>query len=143
MEEWEAYVYEVAAIMGLGSWEFNVTEADLDDSLASITVSFAREHATIALGPGFFATDADEKRTTIVHELLHAHHAPVDELIEQSLPHVLAGPGLAIFNEAWTLLVERMTDSLASAIALSEGIPLPPEGDFAVVTESIPPTPNN
>jgi hypothetical protein len=123
------YVACVASFLGLGSWDLEIDRNDPDnsDALASIAVTFGREHATIFLGPEFDKQTPEERRVTIVHELLHACHTQVDELADNALPKAMSPESHAIFMEAYRIAVERSIDPLA--VALAETIPLPPEGE--------------
>lgn len=125
----DEYLRTLANTMGLTDWSFTLKDMEHEDALATITVSFGRQEACIELSPAFYAADPEEQRTTLIHELLHAHHAPVDELMENALPEALGKEALAVFAEAYRIMVERMIDPVSVAIANMGVIPLPPRDE--------------
>lgn len=131
-EQLRQYVRLVADALGLKDWSFYAERKDSEDNTAECACVYGRQYATIRFDRAFFEETPDEQRIIVIHELLHCHHAPVDELIENALPHVMTEQQHNVFMATYRVNMERMIDPVAVAIAGMGAIPLPPEPDITV-----------
>ena len=72
-----AYVREAADLLGLRDWDVRVLRAVAETGAhrAEITLHRQKDEAVITLSEAWFGRTAQERRQTIVHELLHMHTA--------------------------------------------------------------------
>lgn len=127
--EWlDGYVRLVADALGLTDWTIRVERRDDEECTAECAAIYGRRYATIRFDSEFFAVSPEEQRVIVIHELLHCHHAPVDELIHHVLPTVMAPPQHEMFVGAYRINMERFIDPVAVVIAGLGAIPLPPPG---------------
>jgi hypothetical protein len=117
-----------AAMLGLTDWEIElVTDADLpDDCLARVNVPTGRRTAEIKVGAEFAKSSPEERRATLVHELLHCHFDPITDLSHRVLPSALGDQAWHVYDQASEMVIEQAIDAVAVAVA--EFLPLPPEG---------------
>lgn len=124
------WVQVVRDKLGLTDWEIKVYDGPLaEDVIANVVVPSGRRVAKITLGPQFYEEDAEGKRDTIVHELLHCHFADLDEIQSDTLPILLGKPTFTTYQAATDLALEHGIDAIAVAIGASGVIPLPPEDE--------------
>lgn len=120
------YVHECARAIGLSEWEIEVVRDGLPEHVfARCDVPLARQAAKITFGPQFFESSPEEKRATILHELLHCHFAQITEVVDESLPALLGRPAYNVFDNAHNLALEGCLDAIAVSVARL--LPLPPE----------------
>lgn len=112
------YIIELASLLNLGQWTIKISPLPPEDSdaLATCRVTAGQQLATIRLSPSIIATDPDEQRSCILHELIHIHLWAVGEVAEHAFP-ALGTTAAAVFEAAHDLAVERATDALSIAIA--------------------------
>lgn len=118
-KDWTPYFRVIADRLALKDWQVTIKdEAPADcDHVASVATTEGRKVAGVWLSEEFLKRDGDYQRHTVVHELIHLHHAYVDHL---GLRHV--GDKQRELIKAG---LEYMVDGLADAI--SPMLPLPSE----------------
>ncbi len=117
--KWVPYFRVLADKLALKDWQVNIKDegpADCD-CLACVQTLEGRKVAFVWLSEDFLGRDEQCQRHTVVHELIHLHHACVDHM---SLKHV--GDKQRELIKAG---LEYMVDGLADAI--SPMLPLPSE----------------
>jgi hypothetical protein len=124
----DLWLDDAKQVLGLSDWEVElVTGADLpDDCLARINIPTGRRTAEIKLGEEYEKSSPEEKRATLVHELLHCHFDPLGDLAHRALPQTIGEAAWHVYEEASDLLLEQAIDAVAVAIA--PFLPVPPEG---------------
>lgn len=101
-------------------------EPDDKDALAMVSPTDGRYWMTIRLGTGFFGTDAETQRNTLVHEMLHVLQRDMTDTIRiGGLLKQLGQPSYDILWGAFSDADEKLTDRLALIVA-----PLLPLPDF-------------
>lgn len=110
------YVLKIAREFGLGSWEINVVD-ETEDNLASCRSIDGAHEATIALSEEYQELSPDEKRETVVHEVLHIFADPAWQMIQVDLPPLLGLNAITPFHAAYKRLLEFQIDGLAKAVA--------------------------
>lgn len=118
-----AYVRVVARRMWLGSWTLNLCfegdrpDEELDDDTAARVVWCRPEYreASIVFADSLFKQDARTIRETVVHELIHLHHAHVERDINQLLD-TLAPAGFNVAQETTTRSIEEHVTVMARLI---------------------------
>lgn len=125
------YVREVADLMGLRDWTFELppyppepTDHEGHRALASTEVAYGRRVATICIADDWAEWRPSKLRSTVVHELLHCHFAVVQwqtDLIEQHLSRA----EWAIYANGARTAMELHVDAVAMAWA--ETLPAPEE----------------
>ena len=129
-----AYVRDVADRMGLRDWRFAVSDAPGDEPenavdgarCATFAGTFGRRYGYLWVNMEYWrAATPEERRQTIVHELLHAHQHGAREIVLQ-LTTVHPARTAAALRGVYDTQVEYAIDAVADALALA--MPLPPEG---------------
>jgi hypothetical protein len=116
-----AYVRCLADEMGLRDWTVHVLDDPPDDrrKVAEADCVYGRKRINISLSDQFFRLDSekgpDGQRQTLVHELIHAHLAPMHLLLHRILPDAQW--------EAYQLPMEYAVDGMAEGWA--RHLPLP------------------
>lgn len=125
------YVRERADELGLRDWviELSRDEPGQDDALAVVEAITGRKKAVVKVCPDFRALSPAEQRNTIIHELLHCHLWPIEE-VGDSLDVALSHGQWMQHKGNVHLAVEYACDGLATAIdELFDLVPWPvPEG---------------
>jgi hypothetical protein len=117
------YCRQLANLIGLTHWRIDLEPGDPDDdALASMRVISGQQRAMLKIGRGYTADTPEDQRSTMLHELIHVHLWPCDDVIEAVGP-LLGTAAANLATSQHNLAVERATDSLAVAIA--EHFPLP------------------
>ncbi len=77
------YAKHLANRMGLKDWTILVSRHPPENANhnADADCRFGRKTIVISLSESFFSSDEDSQRQTICHELLHAHFAPMHQVI--------------------------------------------------------------
>lgn len=128
------YVRECADLMRLRDWDIDVTtdpedepEEGVDgDRCATFQGTFGRRHALIWVSPSYWVDAAPEqRRQTICHELIHAHHHGAREVMANALARYPSSTA-AVLKAIFDVQAEYAIDSLANVLAPL--LPLPPEG---------------
>lgn len=110
------YLRCLADMMGLRDWTVTVTNEAFDDVNAKADQPSGRKIHWVSLGEPFLDSPPEEQRQTLVHELIHAHLAPMHHFLCREL-----GDGAAM--EAYRLWMEYAVDGMADEWA--KLLPLP------------------
>ena len=125
---WLRYVRTVQNALGIGNYTIHlVAEDPPDGATASIAPNYRRSVAHLRLDPEIDDRTPQEQRQTIVHEVLHLVTADVAELIlDGPLVDLIGKPAHHAFVQSWLLAYESSHDWLATILAESGVVPLPP-----------------
>lgn len=117
------YLDEHKGSLGLQEWRITVSK-DLapDDSFAATEALEQSQTATIWLGTKFWASTLEERRLTLIHELLHLDTWRCANMVDR-LEEQLGKVAWAIFEPLWTDEWERLVDRHASRIAAAYPLP--------------------
>lgn len=123
-EAFASYVKHLTVLMRLAEFEPVLLTTHCEPGyLAEVETDFRYHKITIALCPGFHGLKPSRQRTTLVHELLHAH-ARCMKLPFDALESVLARDVWATTEETGMAMEEHVVTGLESAMA--HKMPLPP-----------------
>lgn len=114
------YIRRMADTLGLREWWFLLSHEPLDsedDALAHIDPTEGANRAVIRLCRDFLDQELDQRRHTVIHELLHCHHHHATDIIRLTLPKLLGQPTYDAVWEPFRLQIEVMVDSLAFVVA--------------------------
>ncbi len=127
LESMRAYVRTLADLMTLKDWRVLVDDEVADDgNNAQVSITYGQKHARIWFSWDFATKPAEERRYTVVHELLHCHFDMADRI---------AGHGLKKGQRNAVLLaLEHGVDDVARALA--PHLPLPPVHEATPAIES-------
>jgi hypothetical protein len=121
----ETYVRDLANKLGLRDWiielEWDITSDD--DADADIIPLYGRRCASIRFARSFRRQTPENQRYTVVHELLHCHMAPIDELVRRSAEGLLGSAGSTAVLVAYDQSSETAVDGIAASVA--ELLPVP------------------
>jgi hypothetical protein len=122
------YVNKLRKILKLTDWNIVVLAKPCpSDSLGEIDVIFGQQFAKMQLSKNFQKQKPEDLRSTIVHELLHCHFAPITETAQEILDPIKEDPGgTKIIRSTLNGLEyqqERVIDNISEAI--SPFLPLP------------------
>jgi hypothetical protein len=112
------YLRALADRMGLRDWTVCLLDAPPDDPNhgAENDCRYGRKRVNVCVNEAFLGQPPEAQRETIVHELVHAHMAPMHLYLHRVLDdHEF---------EAYRLAMEYAVDGIAEALALH--MPLPP-----------------
>lgn len=114
-----AYVRRLADRMGLRGWRFELDydPQDADGVTAESDLLEGRAVSVIRFSERFLEGDDDERRESVVHELLHCHHAEATYMVEADLRDALGTTAHDLFTAAWRRSMERCVDRLAALVA--------------------------
>lgn len=73
--------------MGLKEWTLKIDDAGPAsyDAIATARTTTGRKYLIVDLGDAFLDMSAEAKRHVLVHELLHAHSWPMNDVLEKML----------------------------------------------------------
>jgi hypothetical protein len=112
-----SYVLDAAQQLGLTDWNITVSdEPASDDAYADTEAHQQSTNATIRFGHRFWKLNPDEKRVTIVHELLHLDTWRISNMVER-LEEQIGRVSWAMFEPLWEDEWERTIDRNATRIA--------------------------
>ncbi|PTG03243.1 hypothetical protein BU656_11760, partial [Staphylococcus chromogenes] len=97
-----------------------------DDSVACIRVVRGQQRALLQIGKQWAAQSAEDKRSTILHELIHIWCWQMDDAVDAAAPH-LGTVGAALLDAQHEIAVERAVDGIAVAIAPFFPLPTNPK----------------
>ena len=121
----EAYVASLMPLLKLGSWRVTIlTDVAPEDRYADIEPNEQAQTANLRVGNLFWPQKAEEKRLTVVHELLHLHLCRLDQAVDRLEPVLGSAawtPWAGVYEDAY----ERATDAIAELLA-----PIVPLPDF-------------
>jgi hypothetical protein len=116
------YIQRMAATLGLREWKIKLmdehTAEDGDsDALATISSVPGRHYAEIRVAKDFNSFSYQDKKTALIHELVHCHQQRLLLWADDTLREVLGTVGYEIFNAAYRDNYEHMVDDLAVVFA--------------------------
>ncbi len=116
----EPYLRCLADKMGLRDWSVGIAEGVPDNAnhTAEAQCRYGRKVLWVFLSEDFLGNSERTQRATLCHELIHAHMAPMHQLLIRELGD--GGP-----FEAYRMLMEYAVDGMAEEWARS--LPLPSE----------------
>lgn len=119
-QAYQSYVREIADRMGLKDWRITIEDKPPENpnSQASIWMAYGQRLARLYLSEAFLNESPEERRDTIVHELVHLHLAPANDIAGESMP--------AAVKPAYERMFEYAVDALTKCIC--PAIPLPSIG---------------
>lgn len=124
-EQLLSYLQGLASAMLLGDWLLELSfDPYLTDASAKVDSPLFQRRATVTLGAPFLDEGPEDRRDTLVHELLHLVVMPAwqytDELLEQEMSSKTA-------RVAWLAFTGHMESSIDHlARLMAPGMPLPP-----------------
>lgn len=114
------YVTKLQAEFGMARWEIMVITGEPPDDASTFIEQATADHRESSdwyFGNRFFATDREEQRAAIVHELVHLFITHAWHDVQRALKNALA-PGMwHVVEPPHTAAYERSVDRLAMAIA--------------------------
>jgi transposase len=78
-----------------------------------------QKHVKVVFDPECRDWRREELRKTVTHELIHAHLAPLTEMVRVDLQPHLGAQGYHLFDDGFTRHLEFAVDALADAVAPS------------------------
>jgi hypothetical protein len=111
------YIRWVADAIELRDWTITLDDEPCDpDYNARVDCSEGRKHATIAFHAKFREMDPEDQRQTIVHELVHAHHAVTWRMVQTDLLRPLGQETYGVFVDSYRRAMEYCVDATADAL---------------------------
>jgi hypothetical protein len=115
MERLGAYLSDLAARLRLSDWTIHLSEEPAEsDCWAQIEPVRGRKRATVRVCWEFFDQSPEIQRHTLCHELIHCHHAVVDDMTEPLLDEA----GRVTYRMAREYAVDAMADVIAPHMPL-------------------------
>ena len=120
IERFGPYVRDVADQMQLRDWFFALMDKPSKKGLAAtLQPVWGRRYAALWLAKDFHKQAPEKQRHTIVHELIHAHFAAMDNPLQRGMKPSAVG----FYVSAMEYGIDAMADIVAPFM------PLPPRGD--------------
>lgn len=120
------YISHLAGDLGLGDWKLMLVHAPCEsDANGYVEPTDHRKRARISLGSDFADLDLDEKRHTLLHELLHLRHRDATDVIRLGLVGQLGNAAFQVLWECFRQQTELWTDGMADVI-----LPMLNDGDY-------------
>lgn len=123
-DAWKAlgeYVRWMADRLWLKDWTFTLDREPLPSdhrAMARCTPTEGRKLASIEFSRGFLQRERDEIKNTVIHELLHAAHRDMTDVIRcVGNEHVLGQQAWDVWWETFRIAYETFVDSMANAFA--------------------------
>lgn len=111
------YIDRVANSIGLTQWELTLAETPTEDTnMAHINCTFGRHCAVISVCEDWMNQSIEERRHTVMHELVHCFLDKPTSFVENDLGALLGKPAHTVLVEAYKMEVEFATDELAKAL---------------------------
>lgn len=113
-----AYIRSVADRLGLSEWSFRISEQPPynPEAIASCEAVYGRRLAVLYFEEGFAERSPTEQRNTVVHELLHCHHAAQARLVKDTLGRLVREADYDLVWEPIRMETEYMVDLLTSVL---------------------------
>lgn len=112
------YVRVVADHFGLVDWTIEVSDKPCDEgTLADTGVTYGQRHAVIRFHEKWQEWSKDDLRSTVVHELLHVHTEPIDDIAGDVFAATLEEQAATVAVAAVSYQLERSVDQIAVAVA--------------------------
>jgi CO/xanthine dehydrogenase Mo-binding subunit len=123
MRALQAYVDEIASLMGLGDWQIIVEPGFAEDgSHGESSIAYGRQAAVLRFGEETFSQKRDEVRDTVVHELLHCHLERL-RVDHRAATEQLTGQARALARDSFYVSLEQAIDKLAAVFARGKPYP--------------------
>ena len=124
-KEFERYIRHIADEVELRDWSIGIiyeqpSSPKRQDGKrwgASSESTPGRKYVGLTFPPDCRGWDRDELRATVVHELIHAHLAPLAEMCREDLHGHIVESAYYLFNDSATRWLEYAVDALADALA--------------------------
>lgn len=115
----ERFARSVADEIGLRDWQvgFNWNRPAEEGDGGNVDWVEGRRSIVIRLNESFKDYDADEQRYVIVHELVHAHFAQMQDTVEEDLQPHLSRPTYDIYSRSFRRAFEYGIDAVSHALA--------------------------
>lgn len=122
-----AYIREVADQLGMKDWRVELSDDRPDEasSSAQVVIAYGMKRAKIRIGENWDTDSPDERRNTIVHELVHCHIDAIEKAF-MSVRQTMGRDAYEVARDSVRDAVEWATDAIATAI--DPFFPLPPTG---------------
>lgn len=112
------YVRWIADHMGLRDWRFSILHDPCESSaLAICTPTEGQRMAALEFAADFRELDPDVQRMTVVHELLHCHHAHTQDIARLHTTQFMGQHAYDAFHQTYRLVHEYAVDAVARAWA--------------------------
>lgn len=123
------YARRLADDMGLRDWTISITSDEPSAEelgargggvpVAAQNSGVGRKECELFFSEAFFEDDYgdDQRRETVVHELIHAHMTGMWHMIYYDLEDHMNPPAYAVFHDSFRRSMEYATDALAEALA--------------------------
>lgn len=122
------YVGRLATAMGLGDWTIEVQAVPADEgNLAEIDCVYGQRHGKLFVCEGWLSLPVETQRSTLVHELMHAHVSAWAQMLDDLGGVLLKGREKRTLVAALHLLEEYTVDAVA--LAWAPFLPLPRSKD--------------
>lgn len=116
------FAADVMTLLHMPGWQILVMEAPADDDcIASIIPVEGKYVAQLSLARDWMKRSSDERRETVVHEVLHLLHFRVNHVIDDAGDFMHAHEHGAIRRSYWRE-TELMVDHLAKFLAETHSI---------------------
>lgn len=115
------YLRCLADRMELRDWTVSIADAPPDDPalMAQCFATFGRRRATVAVSDEFLDDDGPAQRQTLVHELIHCHFRPMEQLLADMLRDHPAASAYVQFLEYG---IDAVADAMAGHLPLPDGV---------------------
>lgn len=119
------YCRELADKLELRDWTINLCVEDPGGPgrpdgktwAASSESTPGRKYVDLTFAPDCRGWDRSVLRATVAHELIHAHFAPLTEIVRTDLAGHLGSQAYDLLNRAFTRHLEYGVDAMADAVA--------------------------
>lgn len=113
------YIRLIADEIGLRDWSFKLLDEPPDnpDWLADVNCQQGRRFAFIRVRSDFRDSDLSDVRSTICHELVHCHLAPLQHQCDNDLDGLLGRAAAEVFSGGYRRNLEYAVDAIAEALA--------------------------
>lgn len=114
----EKYMLALAEDLRLWGWNIGLSEepCDGDEATGMVLPTERRKVATVRVAERFAAGTLDEKRHTILHELLHLVHRDLTDSIRLPLVGQLGNSAYEILWTSFETQLELWTDGMADVM---------------------------
>lgn len=111
------YIRDIADKMELRDWTIDVEHEPCEGYNAVAHCTYGQRRVSIAFAADFRDYPPAEQRETVVHELIHAHHAVCWHMVQNDLGDALGKPVYYVFCDSYRRAMEYQVDALAKVIA--------------------------
>jgi hypothetical protein len=121
------YLRHLADEMGLRDWTVFVHSDSPDDNrhMAEADCVYGQKRINVSVADKFFGGDEEDHRKTLVHELIHAHLAPMHHYLHR----VLEDSEFEAYQLTMEYAVDGMAEEWAKHLPLPSQILDSPSGD--------------